>query len=69
MYVAFYIERDRSHDTPCATPMGIFYRGEFVHTYVWARAYGCICVSYTCVHLMKLVLTVINVLVFSPAVY
>lgn len=35
MCTALYIERDRSHDTPCAFPMGIFYRGELVR--IWTR--------------------------------
>jgi len=54
MRAALYIERDRSHDTPCALPMGIFYRGEFVCTSANALvcvraqracAYACACVS------------------------
>jgi len=54
MRAALYIERDRSHDTPCASPMGIFYRGEFVHTSANARvcvrasdirSCACACVS------------------------
>lgn len=46
MCAALYIERDRSHDTPCASPMGIFYRGEFVRT----SASTCVCVHMrTCV--------------------
>ena len=47
MCVAFYIERDRSHDTPCATPMGIFYRGEFVRT----SADTCVCVHMCILHI------------------
>lgn len=47
MYAALYIERDRSHDTPCTSPMGIFYRGEFVRT----SASTCVCVHTCAIHM------------------
>jgi len=51
MCVALYIERDRSHDTPCTSPMGIFYRGEFVHTSASTFVRTSVCVHTCIIHM------------------
>lgn len=49
MYTALYIERDRSHDTLWASPMGIFYRGELVYVYERERVHKLTYIYHTSV--------------------